>query len=137
MNASDEISKEPRRGAAAPAERRANAGSSSSTARHFRLTGPSAKLDPRLNAFRDDLADIALSAQVLAPHYARPVSRAAASDTIVRGAPSDAGEEVTLLAAGEAFAVLEFAGGWAWGYIEANHLVGYVRSGDLGEPDLS
>ncbi len=31
-------------------------------------------------------------------------------------------------------AVLEYAGGWAWGYVQAGHLVGYVEAGALADP---
>ena len=35
---------------------------------------------------------------------------------------------------GEAFAVLEYAGGWAWGFAESGHLVGYVEGIALVDP---
>jgi len=115
--------------------RPASAGCSSSTADHFRLTGPTARLDPRVNAYRTDLADIALSACVLAPHYARALLRSCGSRaTSVRcGADGDAAP-VTELLPGEDFAVLEYAGGWAWGYCAADRAVGYVEAIELTEP---
>lgn len=63
--------------------------------------------------------------------------RAATTGTIVRAAPSSAAERVAPLAAGDLFAVLEFAGGWAWGFIQASHLVGYVPAENLGEPETT
>ena len=79
LNASNAISnRQAARAARAKAEagraepgRPANGASSSSTDEWFRLTGPSVTLDPRIHAYRDDIADIALAGQVLAPHYAR------------------------------------------------------------------
>ena len=114
--------------------RPATGASSSSTAR-FSLAGPSIALDPRINAFREDLADIALSDRVLAPHYARPLIRGCGSRaTLLRAAPRDDGDPVTELLPGEDFAVLEYAGGWAWGYRAGDHAVGYVEAIALADP---
>lgn len=41
---------------------------------------------------------------------------------------------MTELLPGERFGVLEYAGGWAWGYSSADHVVGYVESIALGDP---
>ena len=38
------------------------------------------------------------------------------------------GDVVTELLPGEEFAVLEYAGGWGWGYCLADHIVGYVEA---------
>jgi hypothetical protein len=46
--------------------------------------------------------------------------------------PDHEAEIVGELAAGDAFALLDTAAGWAWGYREADHLVGYVREEALG-----
>ena len=35
---------------------------------------------------------------------------------------------------GEDFAVLEYAGGWAWGYCLADHITGYVEAIALADP---
>ena len=48
--------------------------------------------------------------------------------------PSTEGEAVSELLPGEAFAVLEYAGGWAWGFSEADHVVGYVEGIALADP---
>ncbi|HEV2865862.1 MAG TPA: NlpC/P60 family protein [Allosphingosinicella sp.] len=86
-------------------------------------------LDPRLHAYRHDLADIALAGRVLAPHYAKPVARSCgAHPAFVRLSAADDAEAVSELLPGEGFAVLEYAGGWAWGYCEADHVVGYVEA---------
>ena len=71
---------------------------------------------------------------MLAPHYAKPLLRSCgALATFVRVEPSNAAEAVTELLPGEEFAVLEYAGGWAWGYCVADHIVGYVEAIELAD----
>ena len=116
----------------------ASADSSSSTAEdkpeRFALSGPSIVLDPKIHAYRRDIADIALAGQLFAPHYARPVMRRCGlQPATVRDKPSDTADAVTQLQPGEEFAVLDVAGGWAWGYRRANHYVGYVPASALAE----
>jgi hypothetical protein len=50
----------------------------------------------------------------------------------VRLSGSADAEAVTELAPGDEFAVLDIAGGWAWGYRRADHKVGYVAVDELG-----
>jgi len=120
---------------ATAARRPGNAASSSSTAERYGLAGPSLPLDPRIHAYRRDLADIALAGRVIAPHYARPLGRACgAHATAVRVEPGDDTEAASELLPGEGFAVLEYAGGWAWGFCEGDHVVGYVEAIELAEP---
>jgi len=57
--------------------------------------------------------------------------RLAKADAILRSAPSEQSDAVRPLEAGEAFALLEDSLGWAWGYAESDHRVGYVRSAAL------
>jgi hypothetical protein len=125
-------------GAKAPADpeaRPANGDSSCRTDEWFHLTGPSLTLDPRIHAYRDDIADIGLAGQIFAPHYARPLVRGCGSrQAFVRPAPDADSEAVTELLPGEDFAVLEYAGGWAWGYGLADHVTGYVEAIALAEP---
>jgi hypothetical protein len=83
-------------------------------------------LDPRVHAFRSDLADISLAGQLFAPHYARPVSRLCVAATAVRADPSEQAETLFELPAGEEFALLDVTGGWAWGYRRSDHRVGYL-----------
>ena len=45
--------------------------------------------------------------------------------------PAAEGDAVSELLPGENFAVLEYAGGWAWGYCAADHVVGF----EYGHPD--
>src|SRR5688572_15147641 len=114
----------------APAERPPeNEDSFSSTADRFSLTGPSLPLDPRIHAYRHGLADIALAGRVIAPHYASSVTRSCgAHAAFVRVASNGESKVVSELLPGEEFAVLEYAGGWAWGYCVADHIVGYVEA---------
>lgn len=110
-------------------------GSSSSTAERFRLTGRSLPLDPRFHAWRRDLADVALAGQIIASHYARPLVRGCGSrPTFVMPAPNEDGAPVSELLPGEEFAVLEYSGGWAWGFCRPDHLVGYVEAIELIDP---
>ncbi|MEA3014025.1 MAG: hypothetical protein QOD42_2570 [Sphingomonadales bacterium] len=51
----------------------------------------------------------------------------------VRPRPDADSEAVTELLPGEDFAVLEYAGGWAWGYCLADHITGYVEAIALAE----
>lgn len=71
---------------------------------------------------------------MLAPHYARPVVRSCgALATFVRVEPKNEAMAVSELLPGEEFAVLEYAGGWAWGYCVADHVVGYVEAIELAD----
>ena len=53
---------------------------------------------------------------------------------MLRGTPDPKGRAVSQLLHGEDFAVLDIAGGWAWGYALADHYVGYVAMAALGAP---
>jgi hypothetical protein len=111
-----------------------NAASSSSTGDRFAL-GASFALDPRTHAYRTDIADIALAGQIIAPHYARPLLRACGMlATFLRARPDGDSTPVSELLPGELFAVLEYAGGWAWGYCVGDHRVGYVEAIELSFP---
>jgi hypothetical protein len=96
------------------------------------LAGPSRRPDPRFNAYRRDLADVALAGDVIASHYAEPLGRTIARATTLRAGPSDDAEALGALAPGEAFAMLDNSLGWAWGYAGGDRRVGYVRSDSLG-----
>lgn len=117
-------------------ERRSAAPSSSDQSRadRFRLTGPTPRLDPRTNAVRRDVADVALAAQIFAPHYARPLVRGcAAVRTAIRASPSTEAIAVSELVLGEAFALLDASGDWGWGYCVHDGYVGYIRCAALGD----
>ena len=66
---------------------------------------------------------------MLAPHYARALVRGCGSRAaFIRATEGDDSPVVSELLPGEDFAVLEYAGGWAWGYAVADHVVGYVEA---------
>ena len=81
-----------------------------------------------MNAYRPDLADAALTGQVIASHYADPVDRVTASAVTLRQSASPEGEAIREMAAGELFCMLDDTLGWAWGYAGEERRVGYVRS---------
>lgn len=91
-------------------------------------------LDPRLNAFRPDLADATLSGSVnadsfVSPTRARVVRRAA----IVRKNPSLQIPRETELLLGEQVNVFEVKNGWAWVQSCTDQYVGYIAAEDLGD----
>jgi len=100
----------------------------------FRLDGPTKLLDSRINAYRSDIADVALAGSLFAPHYAAPLLRSAAESVMMRIAPEAEAEAVSQLLTGEDFAVLDVAGGWAWGYSRHDHYVGYVPESAFTDP---
>jgi hypothetical protein len=102
------------------------------SAEGFALSGPSQRPDPQFNAYRQDLADVALAGTVIASHYAEPVRRAVKAPATLRSAPTSAAEPVGALASGDDFLMLDDSLGWAWGYAGAERRVGYVESDALG-----
>lgn len=89
--------------------------------------------DPRVHAFRPDLADAALRGRVEAARFVEPELRACtAGRAAMRAAAHDNAVAVSELLWGEGFAVLEEAGGWAWGWSVHDHYVGHVRAEALG-----
>lgn len=100
----------------------------------FHLNGPTRVLDTRINAYRRDIADIALAGTLFASHYAAPMDRCATTSTMIRTAPSRDAEASSQLLPGEAFAVLDLTAGWAWGYSRHDHYVGYVSAEILDLP---
>ncbi|HEX8842438.1 MAG TPA: hypothetical protein VF757_09070 [Sphingomicrobium sp.] len=94
----------------------------------FALSGPSDLPDPGHNAYRKDLADVALAGRVIASHYAQPVDRLVAVRAPLFAGPSQDSETIRELERGEPFALLDDSMGWAWGYAGKDRRVGYVRS---------
>ena len=96
----------------------------------FTLTGKTASFDPRIEAVRGDLADVALAGKLFAPHYAQAVETVCARPFApVCNKPG--GEQVSELLSGEAFMLLDVSGGWAWGWSALDHYVGYVEANAL------
>ena len=99
------------------------------------MRGPMRITDPRHTPVRGDLADIRMAGRYFVPHYAVPQPRlvAAGGAVLLSSSRTDA-EEVETLTAGADFAVLDIAGGWAWGQASGEDgPVGYVAL-DLLEP---
>lgn len=101
------------------------------SAEEFSLSGPSNPPDPDYNAYRKDLADVALAGRVIASHYAEPLGLVVASASVLRSEPSDSAAAIADLDAGETFDMLDDSLGWAWGYVGQARRVGYVRSEEL------
>jgi cell wall-associated NlpC family hydrolase len=84
-------------------------------------------LDPRLHAFRDDLADARLRGLVEAPRFVDGVpARVMAGRAPVRKSPAPDAELLTFYHYGEPALVFEAAGGFAWCQSMIDDYVGYV-----------
>ena len=91
-------------------------------------------LDPRLNAFRPDLADASLRGKVDAGRFVEAARRrvVAFSAPLKHEPRPDAPLDSEVLR-GEIFRVLdESTEGWSWGQLETDSYVGYVPTGALG-----
>jgi cell wall-associated NlpC family hydrolase len=86
-------------------------------------------LDRRLNAVRDDLADIALGRQVSVPRYAegRPARIVVGLAPVHRAPRAEAGLD-TFYHYGELVRVFEEKGGYAWCQSRRDSYVGYVEA---------
>jgi len=92
--------------------------------------------DPRLNAYRTDLADRRLEGRVQAARFVAGVpARVAAGTASLREAPLDEARQGSELLYGERVAVFERKGGWVWVRNEADGYVGYLREAALAEPE--
>ena len=93
----------------------------------FALTGPGVTAEAGHLPVRGDLAHINLAGRYLVPHYAVPMPHAVtvAGATLRRTGRED-GEALEDLALGTVFNVLDMAGGWAWGQVGEDGLVGYL-----------
>ena len=88
--------------------------------------------DPRLNAYRPDIARASLSGKVIAERYAKgDLRRVDAARLGMYGRPRGAGPMVSEALRGEDFLVLDVAGRWAWGQLARDDYVGYVRADHL------
>lgn len=89
-------------------------------------------LDPRVNAWRPDLADVRLRGRVEATRFVEGrVREVATSVTALRRHPhADAPRETELLA-GERVAVFEEKNGWCWLQADADGYVGYAEAAAL------
>jgi hypothetical protein len=70
---------------------------------------------------------------LFAPHYARAEHcRCVADAATLHAAPSSEARPVSQLVHGEGFALIDKAGGWAWGRCLHDDYVGYLRADALG-----
>ena len=96
------------------------------TERDFALARPSEAFDPSRRPVRGDLAHIRCAGRIFVPQYAVPMPhRVTGAANLSRAGRVD-GEALAALAAGTVFNVLDIAGGWAWGQVGEDGLVGYV-----------
>ncbi len=88
--------------------------------------------DPRLNAYRPDLAAESLKGQVAAARFTagRP-AQVARGVAALRRTPAAAAPQDTQLLSGEAVTIFDEAGGWAWVQNRSDSYVGYVESAAL------
>ncbi len=89
--------------------------------------------DPRLNAYRPDLADVSLEGRVAAARFVagRPAQVRRGVAALRRRPGPDAPLDSQLLS-GEAVTVFDEANGWAWVQNRTDGYVGYVESAVLG-----
>jgi len=93
-------------------------------------------LDPLINAFRPDLADISLRESVKADAYVEPVMRQCLRGVLpVLDAPKTGARQITQIRYGEFLDVFEFRDdGFLWAQNRSDRCVGYVPdSGAWGE----
>jgi len=90
-------------------------------------------LDPRLHAYRDDLADARLKGRVPSARYVEgAVKRVVADVAPIRKAPAADAMLVSEALRGEIVRVFEeTVEGWAWGQLETDGYVGYFPSDAL------
>jgi hypothetical protein len=98
------------------------------------LTGPSVTAEAGYLPVRGDLAHIKLAGRYFVPHYAAPMPHAVVAGASLRRAPKPEADEICTLPAGAAFAVLDIAGGWAWGQCGEDGPVGYLPLSELQAP---
>ncbi len=91
------------------------------------------ELNPRLNAYRPDLAAESLKGRVAAERFTagRPAQVARGVAPLRRAPAADAPQDTQLLS-GEEVTVFDEAEGWAWVQNRSDGYVGYVESAALG-----
>lgn len=103
----------------------------------FSLAGPSGSLRGDCLPVRGDLAHIRLAGKVFVPHYVVPMARVlGGADTVLRRAGKADAEALAQLPAGTVFNLLDTSGGWAWGQIGDDGMVGYVPIDALKDAEL-
>jgi hypothetical protein len=91
------------------------------------------ELDPRVNAFRPDLADARLEGRVSSSRFvAGAPSRVAAPSAPLKRAPAADAPLDSEVLRGEIFTVFDTRDGWSWGQLATDGYVGYVPAAALG-----
>ncbi|MDG2004617.1 MAG: SH3 domain-containing protein [Novosphingobium sp.] len=99
------------------------------------LIGPAPKTASGNLPLRGDLAHVRLAGCHFVPHYAVPMPhRVRQPGATLHAAANTSAEEIGQLEAGAKFDVLEIAGGWCWGELGEDGLVGYVEQVALEAP---
>jgi cell wall-associated NlpC family hydrolase len=90
-------------------------------------------LDPRINAFRPDLADARLEGKVASARFvAGTPSRVVAPSAPLKRAPAADAPLDSEVLCGEIFTVFDTRDGWSWGQLASDGYVGYVPATALG-----
>jgi cell wall-associated NlpC family hydrolase len=93
------------------------------------------KLDPRLHAYREDLADERLKDKVEASHWVKgTLAQINVLVTALHKLPDQTSRQLTQALFGEACNVFEAKNGWAWIQLQNDGYVGYVRENVLSKP---
>jgi cell wall-associated NlpC family hydrolase len=94
------------------------------------------QLDPRVNAFRPDLADVALRIRVAAARYVTGEGRRVGSPVApVHRAPDKTSRLETEALMGESVSVFETTpDGWAWVQLDDDRYVGWLPTATLSAP---
>jgi cell wall-associated NlpC family hydrolase len=91
-----------------------------------------ALLDPRLHAYREDLADEKLKGQVQAAHWVQGfASNINVPVAVLRKMPDQHALQLTQALFGEVCCVFEIRNGWAWVQLQDDGYVGYIREESL------
>jgi len=91
-------------------------------------------LDPRLHAYRPDLADAGLAGKVPATRYAAGQPHTVTAPLVdVKGAPRSDASQTTQALMGEAVTIFAVEEGWAWGQLGRDGYVGYLPAAALAE----
>jgi hypothetical protein len=94
----------------------------------FPLVQPSETFDPLHRPVRGDLAHIRCVGRVFVPHYAVPMPhRVVTGGTMLMRSVRGDADVLANLGPQDLFNVLDIAGGWAWGQVGEDGLVGYVQ----------
>jgi len=93
-------------------------------------------LDRRINAYRDDIADIGLKNKIRAKEFVSAEKYQVARGLVpLYGKADETSQQTSQLLYGEYFNVFELSGNWAWGQTLKDDYVGYCPLSDL-TPDL-